>query len=366
MTKIVCIVLPTYNEAENIRGIIKAIFDQKNKIPGKELHVLVVDDKSPDGTGGMVKELMRTNKNLHLLEGDKQGLGAAYIRGFRHALDRLKPEIIIEMDADFSHPPRLLPKLVAGIDRGSDFVIASRYVPGGATPEWPFLRKLNSKTANFVAKTIAGVEVNDSTSGYRAIRASLLRKIDLSTIQSKGYSFQIGILAAAIEQGAKTAEIPLVFKDRERGKSKMRLFDIMEFFLIAGRLRLRKWRHFIRFCIVGTSGIVVNTAILYALSSLAGMDYKLASVLAIEAAVITNFLLNDAWTFESAGKKGKFSRFLSFNVISIVGALINWGVLVGLTELAGVYYLVANLIGILVGFLWNYFANVRFTWKTKK
>ena len=360
-----CVIIPTYNEAANIKGLLEEIFTTAKDIKRWETHVLVVDDQSPDKTATVVKKLQAKHDRLHLLEGKKQGLGVAYIRGMRHALKKVKPDAVFEMDADHSHPPGMLPSFLKEIGKGADFVIGSRYVPGGGTPGWPLKRRLMSKGANFLARVIAGLHgVKDCTSGYRCISSKLLKKIHLKGLGAKGYSFQMNLLHEAIRNGAKVKEIPLVFHDRQRGESKMGLSDITEFFLNAVKLRLRTWERFLKFAVVGGTGVLVNMGVLALLTEAAGLVYQVSSLVAIETAIIWNFFLNHHWTFrKSTNPSSVLVKLLKFNAVSIVGAAINWGVLVLLTEVFGVFYLLSNLVGIAVAVVWNYLANVHYTWR---
>ena len=363
-----CIVLPTYNEAENIEKLIVKIFSEAKTINGWKINILVVDDKSPDGTGKIVKKLKKKFDLLHLLEGDKQGLGVAYIRGFKYAMAKIKPDALFEMDADFSHPPKLIASFLKGIDEGYDFIIGSRYIPGGATPDWNFSRKLISGGGNFFARVVAGLmEIHDCTSGFRCISSKLIKKIDLDKLGAKGYSFQMNLLYEAKVSGAKFKEVPLVFPDRTKGKSKMKSSDIIEFFFNSFRLRLRTWEKLIKFCIVGGTGVIVNTGILALLKEIVHIDYRIASIFAIELAIVWNFFLNDAWTFKkSTNKSNTFTKMMKFHGVSIVGAIINWGVLVLLTDLAHIFYIISNLIGIIVATAWNYIVNINYTWREDK
>ena len=239
------IVLPTYNEADNIILILDAIFIQQEKMKDINLSVLVVDDSSPDGTSDLVKSYADLNSNVFLLgDGKKEGLGVAYIRGFRYATEKLNADIVLEMDADFSHNPNDIPRLIHAINMGSDFAIGSRYVEGGSIPEdWPMFRKANSKWGNIFARYVAGLRsVNDCTSGYRAISAELINKIDFDELDTKGYAFQISLLYSAFKNGAQITEVPIHFVDRVRGESKISLNDIREFILTSIGLRLNSLR----------------------------------------------------------------------------------------------------------------------------
>jgi len=241
----ITIVIPTYRERENISRLIPELLGQFKKAPNHRFQILVVDDNSPDGTAGEVKkaaQLPSYRDKIHLLAGKKQGLGAAYIRGFKHALKSLKADVVVEMDADFSHRPDELPKLVEQIDKGADFVIGSRYIRGGRVPKnWNFLRKANSRWGNRFARYLAGIDgVRDCTSGFRAIRRQVLEKIDLDALKVRGYSFQMNLLYKAFVAGAKIKEVPIDFQERTWGHTKIGLSDIIEFIWNSVKLRFGK------------------------------------------------------------------------------------------------------------------------------
>jgi len=242
-----CVIIPTYNEKENIEPIINEVFKISKKLDKKtELHLLVVDDSSPDGTAKIVKKLQKKNKKLHLLiNKNKNGLGAAYIKGFSHAIKKINPDVIIEMDADFSHDPKEIIVMIEEIRKGYDFVIGSRYTAGGSIPDnWGIKRIVLSKGANLYTRIILGLwEIKDCSGGYRAIRTSIIKKIPLEELPVKGYGFQAVILYAAKNKDAKITEIPIQFKDRTNGESKMKLNDIIEWGTSLIRVRTNsKWR----------------------------------------------------------------------------------------------------------------------------
>lgn len=237
-----CIVIPTYNEAGNIAQLLDAIFknDQEHRLKGGSiaLSVLVVDDNSPDGTAAIVQNYSKKNPAVHLLlRTQKQGLGAAYTAGMSHAMLLLNPDVILEMDADFSHDPNDVFRLLAGIQEGADFVIGSRYVKGGSIPEnWGLHRRVISKAANLYTKAVLRIpRVKDCSGGFRAIRSSVLQQVDLSALNVKGYAFQVLLLEAAVRVGAVVREVPIAFLERNAGKSKMRFTDMAE----GGALLLR-------------------------------------------------------------------------------------------------------------------------------
>ena len=232
---LVCVIIPTYNEARNIPQLLNSVYSEQQRIKYDEeniiLDVLVVDDNSPDGTADVVKVYQKDNPNIHLLSRtEKNGLGAAYIAGMQHAMKQLKPGIIFEMDGDLSHGPEYILPMINKVREGADFVIGSRYVKGGSIPEnWGMTRKLISKSANIYAKTVLGIkDVNDCTGGFRAIRTSALEKIDFDSLKTKGYAFQISLLEEMRRNNVIMKEVPISFKDRTNGTSKMRMYDILE------------------------------------------------------------------------------------------------------------------------------------------
>ncbi|AWV87967.1 polyprenol monophosphomannose synthase [Bradymonas sediminis] len=209
------ICMPTYNEAENIRPIIAAI---AKVVP--EVHVLVIDDNSPDGTGDIADELAAADPRIHVLHRkEKAGLGKAYIAGFEWGLDA-GYDYIIEMDADFSHQPKYLPEMIAQLEK-YDVVVGSRYVAGGGTEDWGVVRKVISRGGGIYARTILGIDVQDLTAGFVAWRAGVLRDIDIERVEASGYVFQIEMKYRAYKRGYRLLEIPIVFPDRTVGVSKM-------------------------------------------------------------------------------------------------------------------------------------------------
>jgi dolichol-phosphate mannosyltransferase len=233
------VIIPTYNEKENIRKIIAAVFALE-----QPFEVLVVDDGSPDGTGDIVKELQAAHPGiLHLMErSGKQGLGTAYIAGFRWALAR-HYAYVIEMDADFSHDPNDLPRLYAACATGGgDVSVGSRYVKGGKVKNWPFLRWLMSYFASLYVRTVLWFPVNDTTAGFKCYRRKVLETINLDDIWFVGYAFQIEMKYSAWKLGFKVVEVPIVFIDRQFGESKMSIKIFKEAFKGVWKLRKKKVR----------------------------------------------------------------------------------------------------------------------------
>jgi len=241
MNKIGCVVLPTYNEAENVRVVIPRIFEQAIKIPTHDLHVVVVDDNSPDGTAAVVREFMGTFPNLHLVTGEKKGLGEAYKRGMAHAMKELQADLIFEMDADLQHDPSLLPLFVILANNGFSLVVGSRFISGGVTPNFPWHRKLISLFGTWLVRLFGGLQaLTDCTSGYRCIKADVIAKCDLRGLATRGYSFQSSLLCELIRNGARVIEVPIVFHERKRGEYKLSFRDQIEFLLNLFRLRFKR------------------------------------------------------------------------------------------------------------------------------
>jgi dolichol-phosphate mannosyltransferase len=212
------IVTPTYNEADNIAEFLRIL---REAVPGAD--VLVVDDNSPDGTADLAEALGRELGRIEVLRRPKKiGLGDAYRAGFTAGIER-GYDVLVQIDADLSHDPKALPAFFAAIDAGADAVIGSRYVPGGSIPHWPWHRRALSRWGNRYSAFVLGMKVRDSTSGYRAYRADMLKRVQFDTTRAKGYGFQMELAYRVIKGGGKLVEVPISFVDRVRGQSKLTL-----------------------------------------------------------------------------------------------------------------------------------------------
>ena len=233
----ICIVIPTYDEAENIIPLIDAV---RRELP--EARILVVDDSSPDGTADIVERRAESDANVAVLRrGTKSGLGAAYRAGFTQAIDS-GASICVQMDADLSHDPRYLPELVSAVRMGADLAIGSRYVPGGACVNWPFLRRFLSRWGNRYAAGMLGLAVNDATSGFRAYSSEALRRMDFASVEAEGYGFQVEMTHRLLRSNGRIVEIPIVFTDRVHGESKLSHHIIGEAFGLVMSLAWKDWR----------------------------------------------------------------------------------------------------------------------------
>jgi dolichol-phosphate mannosyltransferase len=220
---VICVCLPTYNERENLERMVDAL----QEVLGDEGLVLVIDDSSPDGTGLIADRLAEERLGVHVLHRPrKEGLGPAYLDGFRHALE-LGADLVFEMDCDFSHDPADVPRLAAAAAE-ADLVIGSRYVDGGGTRNWGVLRRLISRGGSLYAQVLLGVGVRDLTGGFKCYRRVVLETIDLDAIHSKGYAFQIETTYRALRRGFRVVEVPIVFVDRQVGGSKMSKAIVLE------------------------------------------------------------------------------------------------------------------------------------------
>lgn len=228
------VIIPTYNELENLPRMIPAVLSQDESI-----HLLIVDDGSPDGTGAFVKEEMKKNDRIHILEREKKmGLGTAYIAGFKYALQN-NYDFIFEMDADFSHDPNELKNFLIAI-KENDLVLGSRYINGVRVLNWPMSRLLLSFFASVYTRIIIGMPIKDATGGFKCFRRSVLEAIDLDKVRSNGYSFQIEMTFKAYCKGFKIKEIPIIFIDRVKGKSKMSKKIVREAVIMVWKLRFQR------------------------------------------------------------------------------------------------------------------------------
>lgn len=244
MNKRACIVMPAYNEAANLLELLPRILQEAEKISTHELHVLVVDDNSPDGTAAVVSEWMAKDPRIHLLSGNKVGLGEAYKRGIACAIETLNPDLIIQMDADQQHDPALLPLFINLTDYGFTLIIGSRFAPGAGRPALSFFRRVISLTGTIMVRAAAGLpRLHDCTSGYRCIATNVLVKCDLRSLATRGYSFQSSLLSELIRNGARVVEIPIIFGPRAHGTSKLSINDQIEFLTNIGRLFFHRMRN---------------------------------------------------------------------------------------------------------------------------
>lgn len=321
------IIIPTYNEAGNVKKLIENIFTVAKSIPKWEIHVVIIDSDSPDGTARTIEELLHTYQNLHLIRSKKEGLGKAYVQGFTEVMHTLNPFVFFEMDADLSHNPNDIPFFLEKIEKGADFVIGSRYIKGGSIPSnWGLHRKIFSVCGNLIVRLgFMRLNVTDWTNGFRAIKSWVV-KASLNHIKNySGYVFQIAFLDFAYNQKAVIKETPINFVDRTEGESKINSVQYIS------QMLLYVFTHssFIKFVITGFLGFGVDFGFASLFINLFHIVKATANMLSAEIAIVFNFLINNFWSFKD--KKivgdafGYIKKFLLFNLVSSGSILIQGG-----------------------------------------
>jgi dolichol-phosphate mannosyltransferase len=236
------LVLPTYNEAQNIEAIVTAAGEVLGAAANGDYKILIVDDGSPDGTGEIADRLAAAHAQVQVLHRtEKNGIGPAYLAGFRHALDR-GAAYVMEMDSDFSHDPADLARLLDATDRrsassGADLALGSRYVPGGGVSDWGLVRRLVSRGGSTYARLVLGLKLQDLTGGFKCFRREVLEAIHFDSVRSQGYAFQVELTYRAVRAGFRVVEVPIVFRDREQGESKMSWWIAAEAMWLVPKLR---------------------------------------------------------------------------------------------------------------------------------
>lgn len=322
--KKVAIITPTYNEQKNIDKLIEEIFTVEKETEKWEFYLVVVDSHSPDGTANKIKALQKKYPRLFLIEMEKKGLGRAYVEGYRFVFEKINPYLIIQMDADLSHQPKYITDFLITIEKGSDFVLGSRYIKGGAIPkDWAWYRKLFSFLGNLIIRIgFANFKITDWTSGFRAIKSWVIKEIISETQKYSGYVYQIATVDQALKKGARLTEVPIRFIDRRFGTSKISfsqyIFDIF-FYLFFNS-------SFIKFFIVGMIGFIIDFSFAYFLINKFYLNKPLSNMISAEIAIISNFILNNFWSFKEKRIRGSlikyFYKFLIFNFISSGSILI--------------------------------------------
>src|ERR1035437_8742756 len=324
------VIIPTYNEKGNIERIIPVVEEVLREVKNYETGILIVDDSSPDGTGEIVKGLMKQYDNLRLLVGQKKGLGAAYLRGMTYAINELGADVVFEMDADFFHDPKKIPGFLKKIDEGNDFVIGTRYSKGGSIPSnWGLHRKIMSIWGNLLIRTILmRFKIHDWTGGYRAITKEVFLKEKEKLAAFTGYTFQVGFLLNAVHDGFKVAEVPFHATDRTMGKSKIpgmeTIFKTL-YFVITARIKELIFGPFGKFLVVGGTGFVIQAVILRVLVEIFKFDPSIASLIGAAVAIFSNFNLNNFWTFKADkvhGIKEYLWKISNFYATSAIGVII--------------------------------------------
>ncbi len=291
-TKRALITLPTYNERYNVELILDELLNLRaTKKTNYHISVLVIDDRSPDGTADVVRSIQKRYNNLYLIQGRKNGLGAAYRRGFDYARKNLKFDVVIMMDADLSHSPAEVPHLLKKIDQGYDIAVGSRYVSGGMIPgSWPLIRILNTRIAHFVARFVGGIETDmaELTGGFKAMTKAALCQIPYRRARVSGFGFQLFLSNEFISQQFRVAEVPITFRDRMSGTSKLSHKDIVEFIRVAHELnKVSPFKRLMRQYAAAFSGAVITIATYVGAVRLNDFDSVTAALLATELGLLT-------------------------------------------------------------------------------
>lgn len=398
MSKTAVVIIPTYNEKENIHPVVAELSKVFSGISSHKMLILFVDDNSPDGTAKEIAGEIKSHSFVHLLSNKKKGgLGQAYKMGMQYALDKLSSDVVFEFDADLSHDSSKIPVMLRKIDEGADLVLAARYLKGGGIPaNWPLHRKFLSVGGNLFIRTIMlNFSIHDWTTGYRAITRRVVENI-VPTLQHNafnGYTWQIGFLVKSIQAGFIIGEVPFHFKDREWGSSKIGpeyIFNTLRYIMKVRLEEIFKSRIF-KFVVVGGVGALIQLSSLQLWRQLipTGINwgiittFQIAFFASIETAIVSNFILSNLWTFADRKLKAKQipGKFLTFNLTSGGSILIQQVIAVlgekfiGLFPLytlsamsyrltldTGTMYAVA---GIFLGMFWNFFAYSKIVWRKK-
>ncbi len=382
------VIIPTYNEAENLPTVLPLLESIFIKIKNWQMNILIVDDSSPDGTADVVREFQKKYKNLFLLVNkQKAGLGTAYLKGMDEAFHTLGADVVFEFDADLSHDPERLPAFIEKLDEGYDMVLGSRYIPGGGIPSnWGLHRKFLSVFGNlFIVFVLTDFRIRDWTGGYRAITKKVYEAVKdkLTSQRFSGYTFQIGFLYNAVQQGFRITEVPFHFVDRKYGKSKMGADYLKTILLYVLKIRMENilQNRIFKFIVTGGVGAAVQFITLRLWRAI--FPYQLAFFLGIECAVVSNFVINNAWTFSD--RKLKLNqwpaKFIQFNIASSGSILIQQGIALAGEKFIGTEILLFTvpvihfridtgmmfaIVGIIIGMFWNFFAYNAFIWRKTK
>jgi len=374
----ISIIIPTYNESKNILHVLKSIGEN---LPKRILtEAIIVDDNSPDDTGKIVEDYINNVKKIANYTIDvihrktKSGLSSAILKGIQHA----KGDTIVVMDSDFSHPPKIIPRLLDALKKHRcDIVVASRYVKGGNVNGWPLKRKLLSKVATLIAKKGLGVRITDPMSGFFAFRRQIIKGLKFDAI---GYKMLLEILVKT--KGASVKEIPYTFTDRKFGSSKVTITTALEYAKSVrklyryGKSERRKERRIsvrflskaARFYTVGAIGLGVNyfASLLFS-SGITDIWYLHANVIGIITSMTSNFILNKYWTFEDKdfSTKKTFKQYGKFVVFSSLGAVIQLGIVFSLVENLQIIYPIALILAVVIAAFSNFILNKKLTFKEK-
>ncbi len=374
MDKVV-IVMAAWNEAENIKRMIDTLFDDVfPKVPA-EMHLLVADNHSTDGMTEIVEGEMKKRPNLHIVQqGEAKGLGNAYVVAFKYAMNELKADAVMEMDADGQHPPEFVKPMIEAYLNGADYVIGSRYIKGGSIPkEWGFTRKAFSYFGNLIIRlSWLKFSLHDGTTGFRLTRVKgVLDQIKLDNLLAKErFAYKIDLLYQSLKLAKKWVEVPLAFRPRTTDKSKFNTKETIASLKVTFAIAIRDKVQFIKFGTVGFIGYLVNAFGLKFMTSI-NAPGLLAWSIPVELSIISNFILNNIWTFKEekiTGVTKIAKKFLAFNGTSMGALLIQTvaGTIGDLVFGKGARQILLPFIIVFLVLPYNYFMYTLVIWKTKK
>ncbi len=362
MSKLLTLIVPTYNEHDNIEPLISAVQKAVSPYP---YQMLFIDDNSKDGTAELIQSLSKTYPVQVIVRKDKRGLASAVVDGIGYA----KGEIIGVMDADLQHPPEVIPKLIAAVNGGASVAVGSRYVKGGGCEGWSRSRRIISKGATLISHVFlpATKNVKDPMSGLFMFKREVVQGVKLNPT---GYKILLEVLM--LGKIDKVAEVPFVFRTRSRGESKLNAKQQIDYLKHVYSLMKRTGElvRFVKFIIVGGSGIVVNLGLQRLLVEVAHLDpIWPAQAISVETSIITNFLFNNYFTFgdrRSSSVTRTMGSLLRFNLVSLVGLAVNLGISAFFYGVVHLNYSLANLIGIVIAFAANYLLSNFWAWDARK
>jgi len=351
------LIIPTYNEKDNIVPLVERI---SKALSGRDYEIIFVDDNSKDGTIEVAQGLSAQYPLKVFVRKEERGLATAVVHGIKQA----SGNIIGVMDADLQHPPEVLRDLLKALENGADIAFASRYIPGGGCPNWGLSRRIISKAALKLSHLFlpSTREVKDPLTGFFMFRRD---NVDVGRLKPIGYKISLEVML--VGKFRNMVEVPFIFEDRSAGKSKLRPQQQIDYLKHILNLMSRTGElvRFLKFIGVGISGTFVNLGVLRLVTAYTAWNEKVQLIPGIEVSIITNFILNDYFTFADrrTGKKlSFFRRLFKYNVVALAGAVINWGVAALLVYL-GLNIFLADFIGIIIAFLWNYFFSSIWAWK---
>ncbi|MGM5481163.1 MAG: glycosyltransferase [Nanobdellota archaeon] len=355
------IIIPTFNEREVILETISKVHAALKS--HRSYEILVVDDNSPDKTWKLVQDHAKKDSRLRVLRRKKdKGLSKSVVEGFSKA----KGDYLLVIDADGQHDERIIPKMLEKA-KSADIVVGSRFIKGGGVSGWSKKRLAISRFFSTLSRPLLKAKLSDPMSGLFLVRKSLFDEVK-DDLDLRGYKILLAIVfASQKKKKLRIKEVPYVFKPRELGESKANMKVAIDYFLMLAKQAIKSNKKFLKFAVVGTSGVIVNYAILILFKEVLGLHLLFASAIAVETSIITNFLFNNFWTWRRNAHNNCFlGRLLRFNLVSLIALAINVSVLYLLTEYVGIWYIIANAFGIIAGMLVNFTINDRWTFKEQE